>query len=78
VAPAKEEDPLKRAVLVLKWFITSLRRQQHAGRDPQAGIKKPLNAFLGELFFAEWHDQESGVTKLISEQVRYLRLLERL
>jgi hypothetical protein len=55
----------------LKWFLAALKRQQHAGRDPSAGVKKPLNAFLGELFFAEWPDSEFGVTKLISEQVRY-------
>lgn len=31
-------------------------------------MKKPLNAFLGEVFEAEW-DGADGVTKLVSEQV---------
>ena len=69
VAPASEPDPQKRALLVLRWFLAALKRQQYAGRDENAGVKKPLNAFLGELFFAQWQDQ-SGVTKLVSEQVR--------
>jgi len=47
-----------------------LKRQQYAGRDEKDGVKKPLNAFLGELFFAEWSD-EMGETKLISEQVSH-------
>jgi hypothetical protein len=58
-------------VLVLKWFLASLRRQQYAGRDPSTGVKKPLNAFLGELFFAEWSEEGCGVTKLVSEQVSH-------
>lgn len=70
VAPASEPDPEKRALLVLRWFLASLKRQQYAGRDEKDGVKKPLNAFLGELFFAQWKD-ESGITKLVSEQVRY-------
>lgn len=71
VAPAKEPDPLKRTVLVLKWFLAALKRQQYAGRDPSEGIKKPLNAFLGEVFLAKWEDDE-GLTRIISEQVRYV------
>ena len=69
-APAKESDPQKRALLVLRWFLTALKQQQYAGRDEKDGVKKPLNAFLGELFLAQWKDG-AGVTKLISEQVRY-------
>jgi oxysterol-binding protein-related protein 9/10/11 len=56
--------------LVLRWFISSLRNQQYAGRKPEAGVKKPLNAFLGEVFIAKWED-EAGTTRLVSEQVSH-------
>lgn len=68
-APAKESDPEKRSLLVLKWFLSTLK-QQYASRSEQYGNeKKPLNPFLGELFLGKWED-EAGVTELISEQVR--------
>lgn len=57
-------------MLVLRWFLIALKGQQYAGRDPEQGIKKPLNAFLGELFLAEWNDK-AGKTKLVSEQVSH-------
>ncbi|EFW98826.1 oxysterol-binding protein [Grosmannia clavigera kw1407] len=70
-APASEPDPEKRAVLVLKWFLTTLK-QQYASRSEQYGNeKKPLNPFLGELFLGRWEDEESGTTELISEQVSH-------
>lgn len=70
VAPAKEADPEKRALLVLKWFLTTLK-QQYASRSEQYGNeKKPLNPFLGELFLGKWED-EAGTTELISEQVSH-------
>ncbi|KAL7628324.1 Oxysterol-binding protein 4 [Parahypoxylon ruwenzoriense] len=66
-APAKEPDPAKRALLVLKWFLTTLK-QQYASRSEQYGNeKKPLNPFLGELFLGKWED-DAGTTELISEQ----------
>ncbi|KAI8942458.1 hypothetical protein NX059_000526 [Plenodomus lindquistii] len=71
VAPAAESDPEKRALLVLKWFLGSLRNQQYAGRKEEDGVKKPLNAFLGELFFGSWADTELGETRLVSEQVSH-------
>ena len=71
VAPAASKDPAERALLVLRWFISSLRNQQYAGRSPTAGVKKPINAFLGELFLAKWED-EAGLTRLVSEQVRWV------
>jgi len=71
VAPAHEKDPKKRALLVLKWFLSTLR-QQYASRSEKFGNeKKPLNPFLGELFLGKWEDA-AGTTRLISEQVRYL------
>ncbi|KAK6840348.1 hypothetical protein PG990_007198 [Apiospora arundinis] len=69
-APAKEQDPAKRALLVLKWFLTTLK-QQYASRSEQYGNeKKPLNPFLGELFLGKWEDA-AGTTELISEQVNH-------
>ncbi|KAI1638138.1 hypothetical protein F4809DRAFT_270807 [Biscogniauxia mediterranea] len=69
-APAKETDPAKRALLVLKWFLTTLK-QQYASRSEQYGNeKKPLNPFLGELFLGKWQD-DAGTTQLISEQVSH-------
>lgn len=73
VAPAASDDPAERALLVLRWFISALRNQQYAGRSAEEGVKKPLNAFLGELFIAKW-DDESGTTRLVSEQVRLVVL----
>ena len=68
-APAKEADPARRASLVLKWFLTTLK-QQYASRSEQYGNeKKPLNPFLGELFLGKWVD-DAGTTEVISEQVR--------
>jgi hypothetical protein len=70
VAPALEQDPKKRALLVLKWFLTTLK-QQYASRSEKFGNeKKPLNPFLGELFIGKWEDA-AGTTELVSEQVRY-------
>ncbi|PSN62143.1 Oxysterol-binding protein [Corynespora cassiicola Philippines] len=71
VAPALETEPEKRALLVLKWFLGSLRNQQYAGRKEEDGVKKPLNAFLGELFLGKWEDEELGETRLVSEQVSH-------
>ncbi|KAK3310329.1 uncharacterized protein B0T15DRAFT_481730 [Chaetomium strumarium] len=69
-APAKETDAAKRALLVLKWFLTTLK-QQYASRSEQYGNeKKPLNPFLGELFLGKWEDN-AGTTELISEQVSH-------
>lgn len=68
VAPAAEKDPQKRALLVLKWFLSTLK-QSYASRSEKFGNeKKPLNPFLGELFLGKWEDA-AGTTELISEQV---------
>jgi oxysterol-binding protein-related protein 9/10/11 len=69
IAPTLEPDAEKRALLVLKWYLSALKAQQYYTGDVTDGVKKPLNAFLGELFIAEW-DDETGKTKLVSEQVR--------
>ena len=70
VAPAAESDPAKRAALVLKWFLTTLKSQYCSRSDKLGSEKKPLNPFLGELFLGKWEDA-AGTTELVSEQVRY-------
>ncbi|KAJ5095430.1 hypothetical protein NUU61_004786 [Penicillium alfredii] len=72
VAPAKESDPEKRALLVLKWFLSTLH-QQYCSRSEKLGSeKKPLNPFLGELFIGKWQaGPEVGETSLVSEQVSH-------
>lgn len=69
VAPAHESDPQKRALLVLKWFLSTLKQQYSSRNEKLGSEKKPLNPFLGELFLGKWED-EAGVTQLVSEQVR--------
>ncbi|KAH9835951.1 KES1 protein [Teratosphaeria destructans] len=69
-APAHEKTPERRILAVLKWFLSSLRGQQYAGRKPSDGIKKPLNAFLGEIFLGEC-GAEGDECKLVSEQVSH-------
>ena len=71
VAPASEPDPAKRALLVLKWFLTTLKSSYSSRSDKFGSEKKPLNPFLGELFLGKWED-EAGTTQLVSEQVRYI------
>jgi oxysterol-binding protein-related protein 9/10/11 len=75
VAPTLEPDAKKRALLVLKWYLSALKAQQYHTGDEADGVKKPLNPFLGELFIAEW-DDEMGKTRLLSEQVRYCPFLQ--
>lgn len=71
VAPAQAQNPEERALRVLKWFLACLRNQQYAGRKPDESLKKPLNAFLGELFLGSWEDEAIGETKLVAEQVSH-------
>jgi hypothetical protein len=71
VAPAQEQDPQKRALLVLKWFLSTLKSSYASRSEKQGNEKKPLNPFLGELYLGKWEDA-AGTTELISEQVRYV------
>lgn len=70
VAPALEKDPQKRALAVLKWFLTTLKPSYSSRNEKLGSEKKPLNPFLGELFLGKWQD-DVGETTLVSEQVRY-------
>ena len=57
---------------VLQIYLTSLQRQYYIGRPVNEGTKKPLNPFLGELFFCECRDPEGkGSVKVICEQVSH-------
>lgn len=77
-APAHESSPERRALLVLKLYLASLQRQYYVGRTVQEGLKKPLNPFLGELFFCEFTDVDltsekdsTSTVRVVSEQVSH-------
>ena len=70
-APAAEADPERRALLVLKWFLSTLKLQYSSRNEKLGSEKKPLNPFLGELFLATWPKEGDGEElRLVSEQVR--------
>ncbi|EGY21101.1 hypothetical protein VD0002_g4240 [Verticillium dahliae] len=71
-APALEPDPARRALLVLTHMLSSLRSQLYIDGSPTVSIKKPLNAFLGELFLASFVDAPAkATTTLVAEQVSH-------
>ncbi|KAI9831869.1 MAG: Oxysterol binding protein [Phylliscum demangeonii] len=70
VAASQEPDPAKRALAVLKWFVSTLKQQYSSRNEKLGSEKKPLNPFLGELFLGRWED-EVGPTHLVSEQVSH-------
>ncbi|KAI1846155.1 hypothetical protein JX265_010533 [Neoarthrinium moseri] len=71
IAPSKEGNAEKRALLVMKWFLSGLRRQMATKNEDGTRKKlKPLNPFLGEIFLGKWVD-DAGTTELISEQVSH-------
>ncbi|KAI0111035.1 Oxysterol-binding protein [Hypoxylon sp. NC0597] len=77
--PAREDDPARRTLLVLKNFLCSLKRQvytapdleQDSGNGDSDSAKKPLNAFLGELFLGTFAGSDGSMTRLICEQVSH-------
>ncbi|KAF4466480.1 oxysterol-binding [Fusarium albosuccineum] len=69
-APSLEPSAEKRSLLVLQLFLVGLRPQLYIAGSPGVSIKKPLNAFLGELFLASWTDDDC-TTRLVSEQVSH-------
>ncbi|KAL9087957.1 MAG: hypothetical protein Q9159_003399 [Coniocarpon cinnabarinum] len=70
LAQGASSDAAERALAVLKNFLASLKTQTYTGSTEKDGAKKPLNAFLGELFIAEFEGPEPR-TRLISEQVSH-------
>lgn len=71
IAPAKEEDPERRALLVLKWFLATLKGQYSSRNEEHGSEKKPLNPMLGEQFLGSWKPSDGSETKLVSEQVSH-------
>ncbi|KAI1122220.1 Oxysterol-binding protein [Nemania abortiva] len=63
--PAREDSASRRALLVLKNFLCSLKSQLRAAGAPN----KPLNAFLGELFIGETGTGQP--TRVITEQASH-------
>ncbi|EPQ30126.1 uncharacterized protein PFL1_02243 [Pseudozyma flocculosa PF-1] len=69
---AKGKDEVERMVLVLKWFIGTLKGQFTARNTSMGSEKKPLNPILGELFLGKWGDKDGrGDTTLVAEQVSH-------
>ncbi|KAI9159025.1 Oxysterol-binding protein [Paramyrothecium foliicola] len=66
--PATEPDAARRALLVAKNYICSLK--QLVGDGSEDAGKKPLNPFLGELFFGQF-EGSGGATKMVAEQVSH-------
>jgi len=69
--PNFEKDELQRMILVLKWFISTLKSQYCSREEALGGEKKPLNPFLGEIFVGKWESDKFGDTVLLSEQVSH-------
>ncbi|KAK5077297.1 Oxysterol-binding protein 4 [Lithohypha guttulata] len=69
VAPSQEPNPSKRALLVLTWFLTTLKQQYDMRKDRKKG--KPLNPVLGEHFLGSFPGSSYGTTQVISEQVSH-------
>ncbi|KAI0944507.1 hypothetical protein AcW1_002195 [Taiwanofungus camphoratus] len=62
----------ERAILILKWFISTLKGQYTSRNEKLGSEKKPLNPVLGELFYGYWPDIGGrGRTDLIVEQVSH-------
>lgn len=70
IAPTQEKDPGRRALLVLKWLLNTLKQQYSSRSEKLGSEKKPLNPFLGEVFLGKW-DDGFGETTLVSEQVSH-------
>lgn len=71
VAIAKEQDPEKRFLAVVRWFVGTLKEQYYSRNEKLGFEKKPLNPFLGEVFAAQWESKENGNTGMVTEQVSH-------
>jgi len=68
---AQGQTSEERMLLVVKWFISTLKGQYMARETQTGSEKKPLNPVLGELFFGSWDTTSSGTTHLVAEQVSH-------
>ncbi|KAL8281740.1 hypothetical protein RB597_009445 [Gaeumannomyces tritici] len=66
-APAFEDDPARRALAVQRLVLVALRPEVYVAAAPGVSIKKPLNAFLGELFLAGWTDNGDDASAASTE-----------
>lgn len=71
IAIAQEQDPERRFIKVVKWFLGTLKEQYYSRNEQLGSEKKPLNPFLGEVFTGQWKDAKNGTTNLVSEQVSH-------
>jgi len=70
IASAKPGE--ERALIVLKWFISTLKGQYTSRNESMGSEKKPFNPVLGELFYGYWPDKDGrGRTDLLVEQVSH-------
>ncbi|KAF9815672.1 hypothetical protein IEO21_04389 [Rhodonia placenta] len=70
IADAQSNE--ERSILVLKWFISTLKGQYTSRNEKLGSEKKPLNPVLGELFYGYWPDVNGrGQTNLVVEQVSH-------
>lgn len=69
LAPSREDSPEKRALLVAKNYVCSLK--EFVGEGSESAAKKPLNPFLGELFMGAFKGDGESTTKLFAEQVSH-------
>ncbi|KAF8637163.1 hypothetical protein AX17_003067 [Amanita inopinata Kibby_2008] len=70
IASAKSGE--ERALVILKWFISTLKGQYTSRNESMGSEKKPLNPVLGELFYGHWPDKDGrGRTDLLVEQVSH-------
>lgn len=81
-APAREASAERRSLLVLRLVLIAMKSQFYIGATPHVGIRKPLNAFLGELFLASWSEPSpddkvlprapaTTTAELVAEQVSH-------
>ncbi|KAK2460375.1 hypothetical protein APHAL10511_007540 [Amanita phalloides] len=62
----------ERALVVLRWFISTLKGQYTSRNESMGSEKKPFNPVLGELFYGHWPDKNGrGRTDLLVEQVSH-------
>ncbi|KAH7909302.1 hypothetical protein BJ138DRAFT_238749 [Hygrophoropsis aurantiaca] len=71
IADGKTEE--ERSLIVLKWFISTLKGQYTSRNESMGSEKKPLNPVLGELFYGSWPSNAArgGETTLVVEQVSH-------
>jgi hypothetical protein len=65
VAAARESDPIRRSLAILKWFVVTRNGEW------QPIKKKPLNPFLGELLLGNFDQPDTGRIDVVAECVSH-------